>query len=196
MFRETDDTFAVLSNQPGYQQAALVREQARALISTLGDMRHSYGAMLLPGYVHGDYGGDNVLMAHDAIVAILDFDFMAYRERIFDIAYGLYWALYRFCERQNGEVTPLRCIGQASSALAHYNRHAPIPLNEHEIMALPWEMARIPLFWLAEAGYLGESEADATPLRQTVRFAEHLTIARQLINNAALLGQRFRQALV
>jgi Ser/Thr protein kinase RdoA (MazF antagonist) len=195
MIQETNDDFATHSRQPMYQRATLIREQVHSLIETLTNMRQRYETRLLPGYAHGDFGGDNVLIAGGSIVAILDFDFMAYSERIFDLAYVLYWALYRFCERQDRAIISRKCISKASSALADYNRHAPLPLNAEEGRALPWEMARIPLFWIAEAGYLGTSAEDGAAIEQTLRFAEHVTIARQLIDNAALLGQIFQQTL-
>lgn len=191
MLKETDTTFRALAEVANYQQAVRARIETQELLERLATARRSYESSLSIGYIHGDYGGDNVLLADGRVIAILDFDFMARRERIFDLAYGLYWALDRFCRGDNAEVITATCLDRLNTMLQRYQRAAATPLNSTEVAALPLEMARIPLYWLAEAGYLSESPADTRPLAQTTQFARHIPISRHLIDNADRIGRLF-----
>lgn len=180
MLDETEAAFAALAARPQYAKAAAVRGSARALLLPLAAARRGYEAELPRGLAHGDYGGDNVLFDGDRVVALLDFDFLGERERLADLAYALYWALERY-----GFAFPARpsdvALAHAAGLLAQYERHTARPLTPTERAALPLELARVPLYWVAEAGYLPADAAHAGPLDQTRRFARHVDRATQLV---------------
>lgn len=179
MLDETEAAFTALAARPRYAEAAAVRSTARALLRQLAEARCAYGAHLPRGLAHGDYGGDNVLLDGERVVALLDFDFLGERERLADLAYALYWALERY-----GSAFPAMpsdvALARAAGLLAQYERHTARPLTPVERVALPLELARVPLYWVAEAGYLPADAAHAGPLDQTLRFARHVHRATQI----------------
>lgn len=124
---------------------------------------------------HGDYGGDNLLFHQEQIVALLDWDFVGVRERVCDLAYSLYWMLRRMqpdaaLEHWDGQ--------RALPLLAAYNAAATPPLTSEELRALPFAMARVPLYWIAEAGWL------ADPNQAVLGWADQVPVARWLADHA------------
>jgi homoserine kinase type II len=116
----------------------------------------------------------NSLWVNQEIVTIVDFDFLAYHERIFDIAYALYWIFVR--------LEPEAAVqdwswDRAIKVLGLYNAASGCPLSKQEYLALPLEMARVPLYWIAEAVYL-EHPVDAV-----------LNQANDLVNSEWLIDQ-------
>jgi len=191
---ETDSAFAALRHHPAYAQAAAIREAARALLATLDAARAGYADRLSRTYIHGDYGGDNILFRDGQIVAVLDFDFLAHRERIADLARTLYWGVGTFGSARPAEPTPGE-IAQVAALLRRYQRAAPHSLADDELRALPCEMARIPLFFIAEAGYLPADAPDRAPLRQTLALGPQLGRATWLTAHAATFGERLVKLL-
>ena len=119
-------------------------------LQTLDRWWKSEGQLLPHGLTHGDYGGSNLLLHKDQIVALLNFDFLDQRERIFDLAYTLYWIFWQH-EDTRYPNSPWHRI---STLLEAYNHQTKQPLTQQERLALPLEMARIPLYWIAEAHFL------------------------------------------
>ena len=112
------------------------------------------------------------------VVAVLDFDYLGLRKRAFELAYSSYWALDRLGRRSaRGQVegTDLDRVG---ALLAAYHASAPAPLTGSEWAALPYQMARVPLYYLAEAGYTPD------PVARTLAFARHLPRAAWLAEHA------------
>jgi homoserine kinase type II len=103
--------------------------------------------------VHGDYVINNLLWVKGDISAIVDFDFLASHERIFDIAYALYWM---FCRLEPESAVQDWSWQRAARMIQIYNSANHYPLSKEETMALPLEMARVPLYWIAEAGFLDD----------------------------------------
>lgn len=62
--------------------------------------------------------------------------------------------------------------------VADYEATAPTPPSSTEIAALPFEMARVPLYPVADAGYL------AAAVAQTRAVARHLPRASWLVAHA------------
>ncbi len=118
--------------------------------------------------VHGDYGAGNLLFRDQQIVAILDFDFLAVSERIFDIAYTLYWMFRRI----EGTLPPEKLSWSlVNTMLRSYNNSSFQPLTQAEIQTLPFEIARVPLYWIAEAHILPNPTQTLVQLADNVRFA-------------------------
>lgn len=125
--------------------------------------------------VHGDYGVGNLLWQDHQVVAIGDFDFLAFHERIFDIAYPLYW----MCARLDPVMDPQGWAwDQVAAMISHYNTSSHQPLVSEERRAIPLEMARVPLYWIAEAGFL-EDPTDAV-----LSYTKGVAAAQWLIEHA------------
>ena len=69
------------------------------------------------GSIHGDYGGGNVLFRRGHVVAVVDFDFLAIRERVYDLAYCLYWMLVRLAGTDLPANLPGRPRGACSTPM-------------------------------------------------------------------------------
>lgn len=100
---------------------------------------------------HGDYGEGNLLFWHEQPVAILDFDFLRVRERVFELAYTLYWWLWH---QGHGQIEDISSWQRAKDLLTAYNEATPRALTAQEIQALPLVMASVPLYWIAETLFL------------------------------------------
>lgn len=136
---------------------------------------HGRGEQLPVALTHGDYGGGNVLFRDGRIVAVLDFDFLGPRERVFEPAYTLYWFLVRLYPALHPAQYPWPLV---KDLLAAYDGAAVHPLSRPERAALPIEMARVPLYWFGEAAFLPDPAAAACAM------AAHLPRARWLLDRA------------
>jgi Ser/Thr protein kinase RdoA (MazF antagonist) len=99
--------------------------------------------------VHGDFWDNNVLFRGERVVLVADLDFMGGRARIDDLALTLHFADATFGhdEAEERRLVRLRRLMDAyASGLDH-------PLTALERAALPWAMARQPLWgiggWVA-----------------------------------------------
>ena len=98
--------------------------------------------------VHGDFWDDNVFFRSESLVFVADFGFMAERARIDDLALTLYYADIELgLSGTSDRIAALRPLVHAyASGLDH-------PLTGAERQALPWAIARQPLWgiggWVA-----------------------------------------------
>jgi homoserine kinase type II len=111
--------------------------------------------------VHGDFWDDNVYFRGEELVAVTDLDFMGNRPRVDDLALTLYFtdeemqlahAPDRPAEERIATLRPL--VGAYAAALSS-------PLRESEWQALPWALARQPLWGIGEWVRKLPSEAQA-----------------------------------
>jgi homoserine kinase type II len=106
--------------------------------------------------VHGDFWDNNVLFLDDVLVALLDFDFMAERPRVDDLALTAYFYLLEPGKGLPGPTDRL----QLRRFVDCYDLAARVPLSGVERAALPLAIARQPAWsvgrWVLE---LEESEA-------------------------------------
>lgn len=179
MLRATAARFA--APQPG--DLLLARAEAAELLRVLRRHWRTEVAALPRTVIHGDFGWANVLMRGDDVVGIVDLDFMARRERVFEPAYALSWALDRLGGWTPAGALSQAALMQAARCLDRYDASADRRLTAAERRALPWVMARVPLSWIAEAGYTPDA------IGQTRQFAAHLPRARWLIEHAAAVAQ-------
>jgi hypothetical protein len=93
--------------------------------------------------IHGDYKLGNAVALENGSWANLDLDFVRVRERIYDVAGSLYWAV------ESGAELDRRLLLEA------YDRTAPEPLTADETRLLPTALTWIPLHWVATAGFIG-----------------------------------------
>ncbi len=178
MLDETETEFRSRPGHPDYDRALSARNRAREVLGRLAEHWHGVGRRLPRGLVHGDYGPGNLLVRGSRIAAVVDFDFADERERAFDVAYGLYFALDRLGDFDRTAL--------AREPLWRYAEAVAPSVTEAELESLPYEMARVPLYWIAEAGYLPD------PVGQTLEWEPHVGRAGWLVSNTDLV----RRALV
>lgn len=121
--------------------AAAVVTRAGHLLDQLAAARK--GVELPRAPIHGDYKLGNAVALENGSWANLDLDFVRVRERIYDVAGSLYWAVESGAELDR----PL--------LLEAYDRTAPEPLTADETRLLPTALTWIPLHWVATAGFIG-----------------------------------------
>lgn len=197
MLAETDEPFRSCANCEGYAEAVALREDARRLWDRLHRERLTYAAELPSSLIHGDFLGGNVQLAAERVIAILDFDRLAWRERIHDLGCSLYCVLgrrHRF--RPADEPPSADDLVRLARLVTGYEATAHHPLDAAERAALPSEMARVPLYPIAEAGYLAAAGDTTEAIAQTLTAGRHLPRARWLADNAHLIhtGRRSTQA--
>ena len=120
------------------EQAALVAAGERDLVATLPRQM-----------VHGDFWDNNVLFRGERVVLVADLDFMGERARIDDLALTMYFADATFGD---GEAAERRLV-RLRRLVEAYASGLDQPLTSLERAALPWAMARQPLWgiggWVA-----------------------------------------------
>ena len=98
--------------------------------------------------VHGDFWDDNVFFQGETLVFVADFAFMAERARIDDLALTLYYA-----DTEAGLTTSADRIAALRPLVHRYASGLGNPLTDAEHQALPWAIARQPLWgiggWVA-----------------------------------------------
>lgn len=120
-------------------------------------------------WTHGDYGGDNVRFRGERVVMIGDWDFLDRRERVFDLAYMAYWSLAR-----SGLEPADRMWERVASLLSAYDHGAQWPLEAFERRAIVAIMARVPLYWVAEAAWLPDAGSAVQAQARGVAHARRL----------------------
>ena len=188
MLGVTEQAFHTNHTQEGYAESAVARAATYDLLRTLAGERSRYAPSLPTQLIHGDYGADNVLMRRDEVAAILDFDLMAHRERIAELAYTLYWSLDRLRDPSAAYTIGEPDLRRAATLLRRYATASP-PLLQAEIEALPFEMARVPLYPIVEAGYAATTPYLPGAVERTLAFARHIPISRWLIREAARISR-------
>ena len=119
---------------------------------------------------HGDFGHENVRFFGPAPVAILDFDFADWRDRLTDVAYLSYWM---FEQLEWSTPAALRDWRQVGAVIHGYGTASELPLSPDELRTLPLAMATIPLNWVAEAWLMDDPVAAlalVTPQLATVQW--------------------------
>ena len=145
-------------------------------LSLLNEMQSRWPGTQLPqGLVHGDFGVGNLLWGQNDIVAVGDFDFVARHERVSDVAYALFWAFERLEPTRD---YASRSWHRVPDLLASYDATNAFPLTFQERKALPLAMARVPLYWSAEAAFL------ADPVQAVLSCADTVAAAVWLLEHA------------
>ncbi len=147
------------------EETLAVLRRARQAVEPL---MHNYSRIIgqLPWMtVHGDYHFWNVLYRGDEIAAVVDYDFVQERERLFDIAYAMQTVIahLRNVHTANGDgyvpVPESLSWSNVRLWLDHYDMSTHLPLSETERRWLPKEIMRIFLVGVA-TGVLQENPAE------------------------------------
>ncbi len=123
--------------------------------------------------VHGDFWDDNVFFRGQSPVFVADFGFMAERARIDDLALTLYYA-----DTELGLTTSGDRIAALRPLVRAYASGLGSPLTDAEREALPWAIARQPLWgiggWVALLDDEHTARADAHATYPAIRRALQL----------------------
>lgn len=168
---ETDVAFAACGSHPGFRRASTVRGTTRQLVERIQADR---------------------LVRGDRAVAILDFDFMAERPRVFDLAYALYHALTRMRPQDRTGALSTEEYHWLVGRVASYDAATHLPLTGAELNALPLEMAMAGLFQAVEAGHIADDPPRA--IGQTLSIDRHLSLIAWMVDHAAVLAERMAGA--
>ncbi|NOK64424.1 MAG: phosphotransferase [Chloroflexi bacterium AL-W] len=153
-------------------QAQALCTTALILLETILGWWHNHKTRLPQQLIHGDYGLRNIAFYQGKIVALLDFDFVAQRERLFELAYTVFWMLYRLPLAPS----PHTMWKHVQQFIEHYQKTSLLSLTDVEHALLPIAMARVPLYWIAEAAFL------PNPVDVVLQYATHLALAQHLFN--------------
>ena len=133
-------TARIRSWQPTPHERRLA-SQAERLAELVAAGETGRAARLPRQLVHGDFWDDNVFFRGQDPVFVADFGFMAERARIDDLALTLYYADTQFgLATTQDRITALRPLVRA------YASGLGTPLTGAERQALPWAIARQPLW--------------------------------------------------
>jgi len=115
--------------------------QAERLAELIAAGEAALAARLPRQLVHGDFWDDNVFFRADDPVFVADFTFLADRARIDDLALTLYYA-----DTELGLTTSHDRIAALRPLVRAYTSGLGGPLTAAEHQALPWAIARQPLW--------------------------------------------------
>lgn len=103
--------------------------------------------------VHGDYHFWNILYRADQIVAVVDYDFVQERERLFDLAYAMQSVVTHMKAIHGKKLNHPKELqwGNVRMWVDLYDDAAHLPLNRMERQWLPKELLRIFMVSVATA---------------------------------------------
>ena len=123
-------------------------DRSDALADRVAEREAAFVGTLPRQVVHGDFWDNNVFFAGDRLVLVADFDFIGERTRIDDLALTLYFADCAF-----GRTDTVDRIAALVPLVEAYDETLEPRLSEVERAALPWAVARQPLWgighWVA-----------------------------------------------
>jgi hypothetical protein len=125
--------------------------------------------------VHGDFWDNNVLFRHGRPVLVADFDFMAERARIDDLALTL-WCAHCDLSAKRG---PAQDHARLARLVDRYDAGLDLRLSAGERAGLPLAMARQPLSSIG--GWVARLDDQAAARRHAASVAPELIAARQLM---------------
>jgi hypothetical protein len=183
------------------EQALGLCNRGRTLLSVLDAWWNAEGVALPRGLTHGDYGTSNALFRGDRLAAVIDWDLLDERERTYDLARAFRWTLRRAepalfagppIEASDAPADALDVLaGRLRGAVAAYDDAVARPLTQNECGALPLQMARVPLYDLAEVGRYVSPHV-AGPVEATLRLSNAIAQAEWLVRHSEHLALLLR----
>ena len=189
LLADTEAGFRSQAEQAAYPQAAATRASTLVLLRHLESARRAYGNALPRALIHGDYVGNNALVAGDRVVAIFDFDRLAVGDRIVEMARTLMYILSQVVYPRFGNGTTAVGLSDhdlvaVARLIGRYVEAAGWRLTPAEYQALPFEMAGAPLFPIVTAG-----AEPALAVAETLIFAPHVPMSMWLAAHARRVSE-------
>jgi len=195
LLKTTEHAFRTERGNPAYPLAAEARRSTELLLRRLQVARQIYEESLPQTLIHGDFVGNNVLIDGRKVVAILDFDRLAVRHRVYEVAYVLMYVLSRLV--RTGVRTPTSDHSLTDDDIAHiahllvrYRDESSWDPTSAEMLALPFEMARAPLYPVVAAGLIPQHA-----MTETLNFANHLPLAHWLVDHATMASRSLHERM-
>lgn len=127
------------------REALAILDECGRILAGVADV---FDAKLPRQLVHGDYHLDNLLFDEaDTVIYTLDFDFVAWRPRLYEIAYALRHSLPQLTDNPSCTLDSERI----RTWLFAYDQHSPHPLTNEERQRLPIALAHVLIFFVAHA---------------------------------------------
>ncbi|MEX0875761.1 MAG: phosphotransferase [Actinomycetota bacterium] len=120
----------------------VIAEMAIELAELVYEGERMFAGKLPVQVVHGDFWDNNVLFRGGDLVLVTDYDYMSARPRIDDLALTLY---FTNCAFREGVLDPPR-RAELRRLVDAYESGLDGPLSDDECSALPWAIARQPLW--------------------------------------------------
>ena len=172
-----DESEATLMHMTAYPDARveMALDTVRRARAVLAPMLRDYPRIIgnLPWMtVHGDFHFWNVLYRADQIAAVVDYDFVQERERLFDIAYALQNVVGHLRTVHGPTLRAWADLTWNNARLwvDHYDETTHVPLTKAERKWLPMEILRIFLVGIATAGLQDD------PVELILKHAEDLEL--------------------
>lgn len=165
---------------PERQQALTLYEESIHMLSSLQTWWKAAQEHLPRQLTHGDYGGGNILFLQEHIVALLDFDLLRVRERVYELAYSLYWCLWKW-----EKLTDITFWPRVKELLDAYSQATQHPISLIEIQSIPIMMVCVPLYWIAETLFLPD------PMHEVIKQAQKVADACWLLEHSEELADLF-----
>ncbi len=161
-----------IERDPGAEEARSVLVRAR---EALEPMAENYDRVVgnLPWLtVHGDYHFWNILYKADQITAVVDYDFMQERERLFDIAYAMQSVIAHLTRVHGSSVDliPKQAWQNLRLWVDLYDETTHLPLTRDERELLPSEILRIFLVGIAT------SSGQENPIELLIKCGQELDL--------------------
>lgn len=188
MLDATDVDFSLAAYVPGYVAAVVVRKRSRNVLNAMLGQWTGLQPGLPRQLAHGDLQFGNILVRNTRVVAVLDFDYMAERSRVFDLAYSLYHGLTRLRGAPTGDGLSSAERQMLIDKLSLYTASTRLPLRAAELDVLPFEMAAVGLYPVAEAGYLIRDSNLEGAIAQTLSIERHLPLIESLLDESAAIS--------
>ncbi|MCL4543098.1 MAG: phosphotransferase [Chloroflexi bacterium] len=135
------------------EQALAVCALAQEILAKVQATWWRFRASLPCQLIHGDYGGENVLFSRGNVVAVLDWDFCGWAERVYELAYSVYFTMARheatFNLAQWHWANVCMLVGTYEDASQE-------PLTTGERQAFWAALCLVPLYWVGEALFLND----------------------------------------
>lgn len=152
---ESEAALNALAAKPDARTEAAI-EICRRARQVIEPMLRDYSRLVgnLPWMtIHGDFHFWNVLYRADQIAAVVDYDFVQERERLFDIAYAMQNVVTHLRNTHGSTLRNWSDLAWANVRIwvDHYDESTHLPLTKEERRSLPRETLRIYLVGIATA---------------------------------------------
>lgn len=121
--------------------------------------------------IHGDARLSNVVRSETGEVIYLDFGFLAYRPRVYDLAYALAFMYIARNDDREPEVFDWGSVGRVVGA---YEKSAAKPLTKAERQALRPYMASVPMYAAALDGFTEDPSGKLCGRRSFLKLSDWL----------------------
>ncbi len=119
-------------------------------VERLAELTSVEFAALPEQVVHGDFWDNNIYLRGEDIVAVTDFDFLGRRPRIDDLALTLYFADEQPYFAGSGDRSAAVRRSDLTPLVTAYTHRLDEPLTDVELTALPFALARQPMWTFAK----------------------------------------------